>query len=260
MTTISPTHASVSSAGRYMLPAGYVSRPRAVSLDTEASTGPYWTPERIENAGRYQVHVYRWAAAIARERGVRRVLDAGCGVATKLCSLLDAPGRELWGVDQASAVEIARSVSPAARYWTADLERPAGASGDPGGLFDLVVCADVLEHLENPDPLMAMIGERLAPTGLAVLSTPERDRLRGRGCRVSLKPDHVREWSRSEFTAYVRSRCFEVLGSRLSAQDETPTSACLWRECAFRLRLRERSPLACQAVLCRPNWQGRSRG
>lgn len=236
-----------------MLPEDYVCRSRAVSLDTASgSDGGYWTPERITNAARYQIHVYRWADRIARRRGLRRVLDAGCGVGTKLVRVLGGEERELWGVDQASALGVAREISPAARYWAADLEHPAGGPDDPGGDFDLIVCADVLEHLGNPDPLMAFLLSRTAPRGRLVLSTPERDRLRGRACRASLKPDHVREWSRGEFVAYVRSRGFEVLSSRLTAQDETETASLWPAEFAFRLGLSDRSPLACHAVLCRP--------
>jgi SAM-dependent methyltransferase len=234
-----------------MLPADYVPRARATGMDGVGTDTPYWTPERLANTARYQAHVYRWAAQIADRRGCKRVLDAGCGVGVKLDAVLAAPGRELWGVDQPSAVELARRHAPGARYWGADLESDAMGSGGPGGLFDLVVCADVVEHLEDPAVLLGFIRGCMGAGSLALISTPDRDRLRGRGCRVSPKPDHVREWARGEFLAYLGSEGFRVVESRVMPQDEAPVGRLRWADMLFRARLRATSPLACHAVLCR---------
>ena len=43
-----------------------------------------------------------------------------------------------------------------------------------------------------------------------ILSTPERDLKRGEECMGSNKPEHVREWNRSEFTALLEYFGFEI--------------------------------------------------
>lgn len=240
-------------ADRYALPPDYVARSSALGLDEHLPVGTagYWTPERLANTARYQAHVYAWADRIARRHRATRILDAGCGVGTKLVTRLAGPGRELWGVDQPAAIALARELSPGASYWSADLESNASAEGGPVGTFDMIICSDVLEHLADPDALMSVVRSRMAAGSIAILSTPDRDRLRGRGCRSSPKPDHVREWSRDEFIRYARSRGFEVLKSRLMPQDDAPIAPLIWEDAMFRAEVRPRSPLACHAVLCR---------
>ena len=42
----------------------------------------------------------------------------------------------------------------------------------PGRLFDVIVCADVLEHLANPEEILAMLRGWLAPEGRLLVSLP----------------------------------------------------------------------------------------
>jgi SAM-dependent methyltransferase len=78
--------------------------------------------------------------------------------------------------------------------------------------FDLIICADVIEHLVDPDVVLRWIRLFSKPTSRIVLSTPERDLRRG---RRSLGPPenlgHVREWNSREFCAYLDSRGFDIL-------------------------------------------------
>lgn len=249
-TLLTSTPACPRQSDGYKIRPDYVPRPSAPGLDDPQTGLAYWTPERVSNAPRYQWHVYRWADRVARERGCRRILDAGCGIGVKLAGMLAGPQRELWGVDQPSAVEAAERIAPGPSYWGTDLDAPDLHRSGPPGRFDLIICADVLEHLGDPDVLLGFIRDRLAPGAPALLSTPDRDRLRGRNCTRSLKPDHVREWSREEFTAYVQSRGFRVMQSRVMPQDEQPLAGSVMAEALFRLRVRPRSPWACHAVLC----------
>jgi len=77
--------------------------------------------------------------------------------------------------------------------------------------FQCVICADVIEHLLNPDSLLAFLKKLLAPEGHLFLSTPDRDIERGPNCLSSPKPEHVREWNRSEFKKYLQHSGFIVL-------------------------------------------------
>jgi SAM-dependent methyltransferase len=206
----------------------------------------YWTPWRIKESGRYQYHVYRWAANIIRRAKLDRVLDVGCGVATKLEAHLAPTGAQLVGLDQPSAVRVCRELARPGEFVAVDLERPIYVPDAP---FDLIICADVVEHLVDPDPMLDLISQCLAPGGLVIISTPDRARERGRDCCRSEKPEHVREWARHEFVDFLRSRRFTVHASRLFPKDDAPPHRASAAELAYRLRLAPRSPLGCHAVL-----------
>jgi hypothetical protein len=119
-----------------------------------------------------------------------------------------------------------------------------------------VICADVIEHLVDPDPALGLLCRAAGENGWILISTPERHRLRGRRAMACTKPDHVREWSRGEFVQYLRASGLGVVQSRLMPQDDAPMARCLSREAMFMARASARSPLACHAVLCRPSPRG----
>lgn len=235
------------SSASLCLPAGYRQRERNETLD-EARDSSYWAPWRVEASGRFQWHVYRWARdLIVRER-LWSVLDLGCGVGTKLRDHIEPVCDDITCVDQPSAIEAARSLGTRGTMIPMDLERPAARLGRT---FDVILCADVLEHLVDPDPALALIRSACHERTRVLLSTPDRRRLRGRACMQSDKPEHVREWSAAEFVRYARSRGLRVESKRMRSQVETPVRAHLRNEVLWRLRLREKSELACTMLLCR---------
>ncbi|TVZ61503.1 2-polyprenyl-3-methyl-5-hydroxy-6-metoxy-1,4-benzoquinol methylase [Azospirillum brasilense] len=216
-------------ANNYFLKAGYVSLTAVETV--EAEPGDYWTPWRIEMASIYQWHVYEAARDVARGMPERpHVLDVGCGYPIKLHRLL-APASasaSVTVVDQPTLAGRIAADFPELRFVPVDLERP---DADLGARFGLVICSDVLEHLLDPDPCVAFIKRHLAPGGVAVFSTPERDILRGRDCLRSPKPEHVREWNREEFVRYIESHGFRTLRSLLMPQARfTPEQLAACRE------------------------------
>jgi hypothetical protein len=68
---------------------------------------------------------------------------------------------------------------------------------------DLVICADVIEHLDNPDDLLDFIDD--IDFRLLIISTPERD---GQAGKNDFGPpentSHYREWNAVEFKNYLR--------------------------------------------------------
>lgn len=252
--------AAVRPPEHFGLPPGYRQQTVAFSHDDTPLAGAggepaeYWNPDRVRASARYQHHVYRWAAELCRPRGrevgARSVLDVGCGPATKLRALVAPVCPDVEGIDQPSGVRAAERAGGPGRFTAVDLERCGGVA--PWRTFDLIVCADVVEHLLDPDPMMGLIRRFCHAGSLVLLSTPDRARLRGRACMASDKPEHVREWAAGEFVAFVRSRGFAVERARpLPAADE-PRRRGIAREWMFRLGLAGTSPHRCLAVLCRP--------
>ncbi len=233
----------------------------SVEVD-DAGNDAYWTPERIANSAIYQHHVYAWAAHLLRssrrrpgaERdalatAARRVLDVGCGPGVKLQRLIQPLAEDICGVDQPSAVTIARRTAPGLRFEPVDLDDP---DAKPPGVFDIIICADVIEHLADPRPLLGYLRRACHERSFIVLSTPDRDRLRGRGCLASPMVEHVREWNAPEFRGFLADQGFDVLRSRLLPADDSPRLGGWWRETAFRCRAASTSPWRCHTVLCRP--------
>jgi 2-polyprenyl-6-hydroxyphenyl methylase/3-demethylubiquinone-9 3-methyltransferase len=246
---MTPTPASTKPTPKagFFLPVGYRERPANLTLDVGKSDS-YWSPERIANAGRFQTHVYRLAARLIRAKRLGSLLDVGCGPATKLKTIIAPVCSDVEGLDQPSGIAAAVAQEVPAKFTPVDLEH---ADLKPWRTFDIIVCADVLEHLVNPDPMLQMIKRFCHQETLIVLSTPERLRLRGRTCNSSDKPEHVREWSKAEFIRFVKSRGFRVLRSRLYPQSDAPRRRELGNELLFRVGLKARSSYCCHAVVCK---------
>lgn len=195
-------------ADDFELPANYRQN---VAASGAASRGPYWTPERIALSSKYQYAVYQRANRLAHDRGARSILDVGCGPATKLAGMRGP--LQMFGIDAPDAIAVALRTLPTGRFVSADLDSSSLdlAALVPDCSREIVICADVLEHLMHPDRLLLAIRAFSTKDTRIVLSTPERHCLLG---KVALRPsvdDHVREWSFAEFRRFVERLGFTVL-------------------------------------------------
>ena len=113
---------------------------------------------------------YRWAGQLVAGR---TVLDAGCGVGYGSAMLARAGAGEVVGLDlSATAIEAAREAAPAnASFVVGDVHALPFAAGR----FELVVCFEVIEHVESQDDVIAELARVLAPGGVLAISSPNRD-------------------------------------------------------------------------------------
>jgi 2-polyprenyl-3-methyl-5-hydroxy-6-metoxy-1,4-benzoquinol methylase len=176
----------------YFLKNGYIANTEIQPVED------FWDEERIRASRYYQFHVYKFAASVMRQKNLKSVIDVGCGTGSKLRLF---KGFEVYGIDSPAAIELARSLNPTATFWAANLETE---TPNPGRKFDLVLCADVLEHLQNPDTVMKFLLELAGNNSYLIISTPDRDSLRGKDC-TSVQGAHVREWNVAELAMYVKS-------------------------------------------------------
>ncbi len=95
-----------------------------------------------------------------------RVLDLGCS-GGRLSERIRQQGHKVVGVD---SVEIAGVRDRVDDFFVGDLEDgiPEAAGGD----YDVVIAADVIEHVRNPERLLRQMTEVLSPNGQIVISTP----------------------------------------------------------------------------------------
>lgn len=201
--------AQTAAADKYFLPAGYRENPVRTTMDSE-SGGTYWNAQRLSDSYNYQYHVYRYALDLIVQKGIKRVIDIGCGPAMKLSMFhKEAPDLEITGIDQDHPIRFCQERHGFGRWLSDDFENPR--QDIPDLEAELAINADVIEHVIDPDKVLAYIRHRLAPGGMALISTPDRDRNYGTGKMESGHRDHIREWNKAEFAQYLRSRGWQVL-------------------------------------------------
>ena len=154
------------------------------------------------NTDFFQDEVYRTAQLFFAEHELSGVLDVGCGSGYKLIKYF--ADEETLGLELPDTLVFLRDKYSDRQWALSDFENP------PQGSYGLIICSDVVEHLHDPDALLAFF-ERV-DCDYFLLSTPERGRL---GLPARFRPCsrwHLREWTQEEFVAYLSQR-FEVIES-----------------------------------------------
>jgi SAM-dependent methyltransferase len=138
---------------------------------------------------------YWWAGAFCAQR---RVLDAGCGAGYGAALLKAAGASEVVAVDVSEAViEVARNDAPAGVVCEVGDLRSLRYAEDS---FDLVVCFEVIEHVEEQERVLDQLARVLRPDGLLLISSPNRRRY------VPGNPHHHHEYIPSELRAVLERR------------------------------------------------------
>jgi SAM-dependent methyltransferase len=149
----------------------------------------------------------RHLVAFVRELGhVQRALDVGCGDG-RLTAELDAS--ELTAADvSAVALERARARLPRATFVELDPDAPFPL---PDVTFDLVLCAETIEHVRDVQLFLSEVRRVLAPGGTLALTTPANWPL--------VRPDdplspHLRRFTRRSLARVLGELGFEILSLR----------------------------------------------
>ena len=99
----------------------------------------------------------------------RRILDIGCGAGRLGAALKQRQSMEVIGIERhKKAAERACEVLDAVH----EIDLGDLSAEYPPGPFDVIVCADVLEHLQQPRPVLERLRSLLAHDGLLVASLP----------------------------------------------------------------------------------------
>jgi SAM-dependent methyltransferase len=143
---------------------------------------------------------YREAIRLATDCAVRRVLEMGSGTGYGTRELARALPSVV-AVDRVSP--LPSETTPNAHFLCADLE----AMPLRGGVFDMVVSFQVIEHLEDPAVFLDALSHHLKADGIALITTPNRTNSDGEN------PFHVHEYEAEELRTLLLTR-FESVEMR----------------------------------------------
>jgi ubiquinone/menaquinone biosynthesis C-methylase UbiE len=162
-----------------------------------------------EDPGPPPDHLRSFVSGLGRPE---RALDIGCGDG-RLTAELDAA--ELTGADlSAVALERARRRLPAAELVLVEPDAPLPFDDNR---FELVLCAETLEHVRDVQLLLSEARRVLAPGGTLALTTPAHGRLTGAAILLGgferrfdpLSP-HLRFFTRRSLGRLLEEMGFEV--------------------------------------------------
>ena len=167
----------------YFIKNGYRINEENITNDN-VSDDKYWNKQRILAAEVYQHPVYQFLSKYVRKNNIRSIIDVGCGVGKKLAYVhAQNPSVEIIGIDQEDPIRYCEATYEFGEWYVDDFEQSSLSSDIKA---EIVICSDVIEHLINPTVLLNYIKDLLKQDGVAILSTPERDSLRGRSkCSLS---------------------------------------------------------------------------
>lgn len=194
----------------YYIKDDYITNTETLTID-EDSGQKYWNANRIKSSYLYQFPVYSYLLDIVKTNNIKTIMDIGCGVASKLAYVhKKLPTLDFIGIDQLNAIDYCNNTYDFGTWITDNFERPSGVLKTVN-TPDLIVCSDVIEHLKEPNILLQYIKDVSSPETLIVLSTPDRDRLRGTECNHCPNKHHIREWNSTELSEYINSQGFKII-------------------------------------------------
>lgn len=196
----------------YNLPAAYVSRDIPTYFD-----------DVLDDSTAWQADVYRLAARLAAQSNVRRLVDLGCGRGHKLLQYAD--DFEIIGFDCGSNIEYCQQNHVPGTWIDHDLNTIPLRHD----LFEqsVVICADVIEHLPNPEMLLKTLQNAVQSAEFVLVSTPDRQRVyRGLSNLATHlgppgNPFHVREWTNGELQGWFESEGLPVVWTGWTISNET---------------------------------------
>jgi ubiquinone/menaquinone biosynthesis C-methylase UbiE len=148
---------------------------------------------------------------------VDRALDIGCssgGITLAMSDMLS--DATVVGVDFDTQAMVGLNRRQKGHYLSAD----ARMLPFRDGMFDLVTAFEIIEHIDDPKPMLAEIGRVLSPQGLLALSTPNRKsltastgrslkRIFGLGDWHGWSADHKRLYDGDELISLLSSAGFQ---------------------------------------------------
>jgi SAM-dependent methyltransferase len=179
-------------------------------------------------------HLHRYYFASRFVRG-KEVLDLGCGEGYG-SNILSKYAKYVIGIDYDKKIINHASRKYRKRNLKFIQALATNISDLNGKKFDVIVCFETIEHLEDHDILLSEIRNVLKNTGILIISTPDK-RVYGKRARAKRQPSniyHKKELSCDEFAYLLRNKFKHVSffgqnvysGSQIWPLANTSTNIC----------------------------------
>ena len=152
----------------------------------------------------YQLATYKIAAELICEHDLKTAVDLGCGFGKKLSKYISTVCDNVTGIDIDSTIKFCESsYTDKNMHWgVADFEVEHDEDK-----YNIVICADVLEHIKNYTNLFSTIKNCMYDDSYAVISTPDVSTL---SKIIVTNSEHKHFWIKDEFIKLVEDNGFIV--------------------------------------------------
>lgn len=192
---------------QYAIKPGYRARTEPAYFQDTQPDGKVWQP-----------HSYPIAAYLARVMHRHTLIDIGCGRAHKLMGY--APEFKIVGVDFGDNIQYCKDHYPGEWWIEVDFERSLISFDDHIFKNAVIICADVIEHLANPSPILSGL-RYFAGFAPILFTTPDRLRMYGYDHDGEpTNPCHTREWRLEEMTTLLTAHNIPVTWAGYTASED----------------------------------------
>ena len=183
-TTILSNLSKIYKKENYCIDGGYKHRKNYTYLD------------KTESTEEWQKEVYEFAQNFMNKNEFKSIIDFGCGSGYKMIKYFDK--FESTGAEVSETYEFLKNKYPQHNWLNVDTLDPESFEAD------VVICADVIEHVLNPDEFLNSLNK--IKYKYLIISTPDRFTLHGYfNYGPPKNPFHIREWTCREFNKYLAS-------------------------------------------------------
>lgn len=160
---------------------------------------------------------YRTLFSTIRDLNIKTILDVGCGEGFTLARFKKKQiGKRLEGIDYAlEAITLGKKMYPTLILRQGDIYTLPYNDNS----FDLVICSEVLEHLEKPQKALKEI--KRVSKKYCLLSVPNEplfmiaNFLRGKNwSRLGNDIEHIQHWSSKSFEKFTKKEELKILVKR----------------------------------------------
>jgi len=220
----------------YFLKAGYKTNITEEGEVTQKYTGP-----PLDKT--WQISVYKQVGKLLSGFRSRKTLELGSGSGYKLMKFIYPISKNVSGIDYPHSVEYCKNHYPNGNWIAEDFDN---YSSDHADKYDLILSVDVIEHLVSPEKLIDKIKYHASSETTIIISTPERDKLRGPET-MGPPPNkmHVREWNEIELKAFLEDQGLKVIEQQI-----LPAKIRSFREAFYDFR-RGYDHKTCQMAICK---------
>ena len=177
----------------------------------EVARNPSRFDAKAQRTAKEHINRYCFAKSFIKNK---KIIDASCGTGYGSEIFNEAGFSQYIGIDiDEGALSIAEGqhgAQPHTSFIKGDLAHME--MGSLGNSFDVFISFETVEHFPQYDHFLSFINSCLAPQGMLIISTPNRD-VTNPGTTFSAKPvweHHTQEWTLEEFTQLLQQHHFTI--------------------------------------------------